>query len=148
MKIKLHWGNAIFIYFTIFLTLAAIFIIFSFRQKVELVEKDYYNKGANYTEQIHINSRSEGYQDSIQLKLKDNFIEVTMCESLQQKANAVYIHFFRPSDENLDLKYEIPTNNPSFLISNDEFKTGRYIAKIKWSFANDLYMIEKDLFVN
>ena len=143
---KLHWGNAIFIFFTIFLTLAAIFITFSFRQKVDLVESDYYEQGANYTNQININNRSEIFQDSISISSSSEFVEINLSNSIKENTNYIHIHFFRPSDENLDLKYELNTNE-DHQISTSKFSKGRYIAKIKWESENETYMVQKDLFI-
>ena len=56
-------------------------MVFSFRQNIDLVERDYYDKGANYTEQIEINKRSEIYQDSINTKAGD-IISIEFCESI------------------------------------------------------------------
>ena len=65
MKLKFNWGTGIFLFLVVFLLACAAFIYFAFTQDVNLVHKDYYEKGVNYTEQMEINARSIAYQDSV-----------------------------------------------------------------------------------
>ena len=55
---KFNWGTGIFMFLALFLLASAAFIIFAVRQDVNLVHKDYYEKGVDYTEQMNVNSRS------------------------------------------------------------------------------------------
>ena len=64
---KLNWGYSIILFFVVFCSVMIGIMIFAFRQTNDLVTEDYYEKGADYTRQMELNSRSAAYQDSIQI---------------------------------------------------------------------------------
>jgi hypothetical protein len=140
---KFNWGHGIFIFLTIFVILAIAFIVFSLNQDIDLVSKDYYNKGASFSEQIEINRRSENYIDSINIVINQTNVSVLLSSSLQNSNDTITAYFYRPSDKNSDFsltsimteKIEIPTN---------KLKKGRYIIKFSWKHDNETYNIEKE----
>lgn len=144
---KLHWGNAIFIFFAIFITLAIVFMVFAFRQKIDLVEDDYYNKGASFSKQIEINQRSEIYSDSIKINLIDGTVELYVCEEIKQTVEFINVYFFNPSDKKMDAKFVLDTKKVPLQINKDEILPGRYIVKFSWEVGNEVFNVEEELFV-
>ena len=102
---KLNWGQSIFLFFVIFISLAAAFIIFSLRQNNDLVTDDYYEKGADYTHQMEINSRSVVYQDSIKLSDQNYLLIARFSKSIDMMTDTMRIYFFRPSDRKSDFEF-------------------------------------------
>lgn len=145
---KLHWGNALVIYFAIFLTLAASFIIFSLKQNNDLEDVDYYNKGANYSTQIEINKRSTAYTDSIRITQTSETISINFSNYLANKAEAMHIHFYRPSNKKFDYQLTIDSLNLNNELSKAKLAKGRYIVKFTWLLNESDYALEQTVFID
>jgi hypothetical protein len=144
---KLHWGNAIVIFFALFLSLAAFFIVFSFRQNNDLEDDDYYEKGAGYSNQIEINNRSVVFNDSITITPLENSINFNFCQTILNNSGAVQVHFYRPSAKEFDYNISLNTGDSVFAIEKSKLLEGRYIVKLSWIMDNLTYAFEKDLMV-
>jgi hypothetical protein len=144
---KFNWGHSITAFFAVFITLAIVFIIFSLKQNNDLVEKDYYKKGADYTSQMKINQRSKIFEDSVSLKLSDDYAIVSLSNSIVTKADTLNALFFRPSDKKLDnyIKTSIAGDNIKIPLSG--FVRGRYIVHLSWTMNGDVFMLKKDVFI-
>lgn len=142
---KLHWGNAIFIFFTIFISLSIIFVIFSLRQDNDLTQENYYEKGANYTQQIHTNQRSAIYNDSISIKQINNSVLVTLPSSVYNYTDSLKVHFYNPSSKSKDFKVLLSSLSDTNYIEIESIFKGRYIMKLHWLKENSDYMLDKQI---
>ena len=89
---KFTWGTGIFLFLVVFLAACAVFIIFASRQQVNLVHKDYYEKGVDYSEQMKVDERSKPFARSFETKSTDKFFVVEVDESLLNKMDSGTIH--------------------------------------------------------
>jgi len=144
---KLHWGNAIVIFFALFLSLAAFFIVFSFRQNNDLEDDDYYEKGAGYSNQIEINNRSVVYKDSIDITANENSINFYFCKTILTSSQEVKVHFYRPSAKELDFTTTLNTSDSVYKIEKSKLVEGRYIVKINWTMAGQSYDFSREVMV-
>lgn len=145
---KLHWGNAIFIFFTLFISLNIVFIVFSFRQDIELVDKDYYEKGANYTHHMKIQKRSVAYNDSIFATDSENNIVIALPISFKQNIKELDLYFYNPSSKSKDYNRHITSITDTLFIEKTHIASGRYTIKIKWTMNQDDYLVEKVIDIN
>ncbi len=143
---KFNWGHGIFIFLTIFVILAITFIVFSLNQDNDLVTKDYYDKGANFSEQIEINKRSEIFKDSINVNISNSIISIIPSGSLQNVTDTLTSHFYRPSDKNSDFS-QIAIMSEKIEIPKSKLKKGRYIIKFSWIHMNNTYNTEKEIYI-
>lgn len=141
---KFNWGTAIFLFFTVFIALCISFIVFALRQSQDLVENDYYEKGAGYTRQMEINKRSEMYRDSIGIYPEDSQVVFKVSKLMEAKVDSILVFFYRPSDKREDYKTIIKPGK-SMEISKKSLTTGRYIVKLSWISDSDVYMLEKEI---
>ena len=144
---KLNWGQSIFLFFVIFITLAVVFIIFSLRQNNDLVTDDYYEKGADYTHQMEINSRSFVYQDSIKLSDQNNLLIARFSKSRDIMTDTMFIYFFRPSDKKSDFEFWVLLNSDSIVIDKSNLIKGRYQVKFQWSQNKESFFVQKEVFI-
>lgn len=145
---KLHWGNAIVIFFTLFISLGIFFIIFSLRQHNDLVDDNYYEKGAAYTLKIEIDKRSALFTDSITIKNKGQEFILNFSTSITTNTDIIKVHFYRPSNKKFDFKTSIDPTTSDFTILKSNLKKGRYIVKFTWQMSGSEYEIDKILFVD
>jgi len=144
---KLHWGNAIVIFFALFLSLAAVFIVFSLRQNNDLEDEDYYERGADYSQQIEINNRSVVYKDSIDITANENSINFNFCKTILTSSQEVKVHFYRPSAKEFDFTTTFNTSDSVYSIEKSNLVEGRYIVKINWTMAGQSYDFSKEFMV-
>jgi hypothetical protein len=143
---KLNWGQSIFVFFVIFISLAILFIVFSLRQQNDLAVEDYYEQGANYSHQMEINNRSSVYNDSIQLKVENDMLTARFSQSADAMIDTLYIEFYRPSDKRLDYGFPVILNTDSVVIDKSLLVKGRYTVKFQWNYNQNRYLVEKEYF--
>jgi len=144
---KFNWGTGILVILILFLIACAVFITFAMRQDVNLVHKDYYEKGVDYTEQMHINARSAALTDSIQVLLKDDHLQVDFEESIVSKLDSGRVLLYRPSNSKMDITYPMIFTENSLNINRNNLVSGRYIIKLSWYSDGLKYEIDKPVVI-
>jgi hypothetical protein len=140
---KFNWGTGILIFLILFLAACAAFIIFALRQDVNLVHKDYYEKGVDYTDQMNINSRSAQFQDKIRIETKDEYLIISFEESLVTNIDSGKVLLYRPSNSNQDVLFPMTFSDNSIKIPKENLISGRYILKLSWYSDGLKYEIDK-----
>lgn len=142
---KFNWGTGILIFLILFLAACAVFITFAMRQDVNLVHKDYYEKGVDYTEQMNVNTRSLPFKNDFKVTNQNDFLVVDIEESLSVKIDSGKVLMFRPSNSKQDILFDLKANSSSITLPKENLITGRYILKIYW-YSNGLkYEIDRDV---
>jgi hypothetical protein len=133
---KFNWGTGIFLFLALFLAAAAVFIIFAARQQVNLVHKDYYDEGVDYSEQMRVDARSRTFSHSFKTKCTDDYFVIQVDEKLVAKMDSGNIHLYRPSDFTKDLSSSFIKNekdfSSGFKLNKKKLLNGRYILKFTW----------------
>ncbi|WP_297088468.1 FixH family protein [uncultured Draconibacterium sp.] len=144
---KFNWGTGIFLFLLLFLLGSAVFITFAVRQQVNLVHKDYYEQGVDYTEQMRVRSRSKAYGNALKTSSNERFFIVDIDESLISRIDSGTIHMFRPSDYTKDIQSSFlgkeSTDNLRFEFDKQALISGRYILKFSWYAGGVKYEIER-----
>ena len=144
---KYSWGTGIFVFLIVFLIACGIFIWFAYSQKLNLVEKDYYEKGAHHTKQMEIEQRSIHYFNQIYFEEDQYNIIVFFPDQFSDELKSGKILFFRPSDNYRDIEFVIKLKNNKQIINKKDLIQGRYLIKISWE-SDQVYYIEKEFFVH
>lgn len=144
---KFTWGHGIIVFFITFLTWIISFVIFSFGENNDLVTKDYYKQGADYSTHMAIDSRSRPYKDSISIKNLEDMVIVAFSSSLLSNTSDKEIYFYRPSNKEDDLKLLATPNNKVSKVSKNQLKKGRYKVSFSWKMNGEKYKIVKDFTV-
>ncbi|QGY43236.1 hypothetical protein GM418_06050 [Maribellus comscasis] len=129
---KWNWGTGIFIFLTLFLMASAGFIIFAINQDVNLVHRDYYEKGVDYTEQMNVNARSVPYKNALNVNLQNDVFQIDIDDLLAAKIDSGNVLLFRPSSSKNDVLISLNKQAKTIQISKDELINGRYILKFSW----------------
>jgi len=139
---KFNWGTGIFIFLTVFLLACTVFIIFAFRQDVNLVHEDYYQKGADYSDQMEVDARSVKYYNSFQTYMDGGFFIVDFEESLAMKIDSGMALLYRPSDSDEDMKFAFDSMK-RIVVPREDLISGRYILKMYWYTEGLKYEVDK-----
>ncbi len=144
---KFNWGTGIFIFLILFLLAAAGFIVFAFNQDVNLVHKDYYEKGVNYTEQMNVDARSVQYKNGFKISNTDKYLIVSLDEPLSAKIDSGSLILFRPSDSKYDIFMPVEKQATAIRFSKSVLISGRYILKFSWYSEGLKYEVDKPVSV-
>ncbi|NOR74224.1 MAG: hypothetical protein GQ525_03590 [Draconibacterium sp.] len=129
---KFNWGTGIFIFLILFLLAATAFMIFAARQGINLVHKDYYEKGVNYTEQMEIDARSVEYKNAFKITNTDKQFIVDIEKSLSLKIDSGNLILFRPSNSKQDIILTVEQQTQQITFKKEDLINGRYILKFYW----------------
>lgn len=144
---KFNWGTGILIFLILFLIACAVFITFAMRQDVNLVHKNYYEKGVDYTEQMHVNARSVSLADSIRILISDDLLQVDFAASLVSKIDSGKVLLYRPSSSKLDITLPLIFAENNLTINRSNLVSGRYIIKLSWYSKGLKYEIDKPVII-
>ena len=144
MKFKLNWGNSILLFFIGFVSLAFYFIAFSLRHHNDLVVKDYYEKGANYTDQMNTDARSLQFIDSIQMIQESDYMEFRVAPSILNATPKIVVYCYRAMDERDDITQEFSPKD-RIAIDKSLFARGRYDITVSWELDGEAYQVKKQI---
>jgi hypothetical protein len=145
---KFDWGKGILLFFVVFLTLATIFIVFSLRQNNDLVTDDYYEQGADYTNQMETNQRSAIYADSLIFSQNQQTVTIVFCPDIVAGGKELTLHFYYAPDKQKDYILQNTSISDSVVISKKLLAHGRNILKTSWKMKERDYYLEKTIFID
>ena len=140
---KFNWGTGILIFLILFLLACAAFIIFAMRQDVNLVHKDYYEKGVDYTDKMNVDARSMQFLDKIQISYNNKFLLVDFDKSLVSKIDSGKVLLYRPSSSKQDVNFTMTFFEGTLKIPKGNLVSGRYVLKLSWYSEGLKYEIDK-----
>jgi hypothetical protein len=129
----------------LFLAACAAFIIFAMRQDVNLVHKDYYEKGVDYTEQMNADERSVQFENKIQVDYNDEYLLINFEKSLAANIDSGKVLLYRPSNINQDILFPLIFSENTIKIPKENLISGRYILKLTWYSEGFKYNIDKTM---
>jgi len=144
---KFNWGTGILIFLILFLLACGLFITFAMRQDVSLVHEDYYEKGADHSQQMLVDARSAQYKNAIGTEIKEAALFINIESSLAEKMDSARFHLFRPSDGKYDIQSSFDSSENPFIIPGEELISGRYILKVYWTWEGLNYEIDQAVFI-
>ena len=144
----LIWPISIFVVYMMFALLLVGKVISSQQNDVELVRKDYYEKGVEYQKQIDRIERTKQLAFKPELKLNANGQSARLIfpEAIRSGGVEGTIEFFRPSDVNLDFEFPIQLDaNGAQPLDLTNRKSGFWRVKLNWTHQNLSYYQEMAL---
>ncbi|WP_167609810.1 FixH family protein [Maribellus sediminis] len=140
---KFTWGTGIFLFLVLFLAASAVFIVFASKQQVNLVHKDYYEKGVDYSEQMRVIERSKPYNHSITINTDNDFLNVAIASELAAKIDSGSMYLYRPSDKEQDITASVSAHSSSVQFKKADLINGRYILKFSWYTDGTKYEVSR-----
>ena len=132
----MNWGKGITIAFILFALFIGSLVVIAFRTDFYLVSDDYYEKEIAYEDQIQRIKANEELASKISFEYdKGNASALfQLPDELKGRQVKGVIHFFRPSDANLDQKIEMKFDDQgSMAIDMAALKKGLWRIKLEFS---------------
>lgn len=141
---KWNWGTKIFIAIVLFMALIIGFVIASFQNTVNLVEKDYYPKGQVYQTRLDEIKNATSLRDKFIIENNETAVVLTLPDL---NADTASINFFRPSGTNFDRLFDISSGDTIYEFPRNEFIRGKYKIKVYWKSDGIANYFERDFFI-
>ncbi|HCS19006.1 MAG TPA: hypothetical protein DIW47_00330 [Bacteroidetes bacterium] len=137
---KLHFGHGVLFFGILFAGFVIYLVVQMVSQRVDLVEKDYYERGLEYQSVID-NKKNEkvGFsciQDKDKLLVKKISTEA---------AGACRLVFYRPSDSRLDTSFVIPIRGETGIADLMGLEKGMWRYTLSYQEGADWYYQQEDI---
>jgi hypothetical protein len=144
---KFNWGIGIALFLTLFMVALISFVIFAWRQDVNLVHKDYYEKGVDYSARMDMDIRSAPFADRISVVNLRDSVCITFPKILADRIDSGNVLFFRPSGHLLDTQFPMALRDSLIFAEKAKLVPGRYIVKISWYSGGVEFEVDKTFIV-
>lgn len=144
---KFNFGTGIIIFLALFMGGLLSFVIFAYRQDINLVHDNYYEKGVDHSQQMAKTERSMVYNDIIEVTDEGKVINIVFPETLAPAIQNGQVTFFRPSDHLKDFTKPLTFTGSTHSEPKDKLIPGRYIVKIEWQFNNLDFEVDKTVHI-
>jgi len=144
----MNWGWKIVVVYGAFVVMTLGMVFYFMGHKVDLVAEDYYKQEIEYQDQIDKISNARMLKEPISFEYNASERKVKLTFPSEHLDNSLVgtIHFYRPSDSDLDKKFRInPTESGDQTLSVGSLNKGLWKVKISWTTADKAYYDEKTL---
>jgi len=147
--VKFNWGFKIAAFYIGFVAFMIAIAAYSFTQDVNLVSDDYYKDEINYQSQIEMEKRTNALDEQLKITSNTNFIKFSFPQLFMGKEISGEIHFYRPSDSNIDILTDVEPNDSLVqFYSTEEFEKGLWRVKVTWTVDSLDYFNQKIIMMN
>lgn len=133
----------------VFIALMAMMVVYSFRQDLNMVTDNYYEKDLQYQQQIEKikNTRSLIEKPQVLYRSTDKIVSITFPERINNDIEGE-IQLFRPSDHKMDKSYKISLDEYGRqLIHVSALSRGEWYVKLMWTDQHDEFYDEVKIFI-
>jgi len=142
---KMNWGTGLAIWLIIFVIAIMTFVTFAFNQDVNLVNKEYYQKGVNYDNIRIERERGKADKQHFTINQEGENVLLTFDKDYFASIKVSDVQFYRPSDRREDLHLQFETN--TLLVPKSKLIKGRYSLNISWEKDGEKYLLEEYFFL-
>lgn len=140
---RFHWGHGLAIGMIGFIVYIMSMVIPAMMMDFDLETEDYYAKELKFQGQIDKSQNYAQLEDKIELEQSNNEFIINM----PHVADSGSIYFYRPSDKDLDRRFNLQNNNAEQRISSLDLEKGKYQLRIEWIKDKVDYYFEKNITV-
>ncbi|PWJ41005.1 FixH family protein [Sediminitomix flava] len=148
MKFKFHFGHGIIITFILFAGMILNFVFKSFDVPINMVTKDYYQDDGAVNTRAKKISNTEPYLEEIDIALAEEKQLAVLSMPTQMTGAEGIVHFYRPSDEHQDVKYELVLNEKGHQVFQiKDLSKGHWVVILEWSKDELDYYTQNNIFI-
>lgn len=142
---NMNFGHKIAIVYTLFVVFIVSLVTFCVKQKdIFLVSSDYYKKEIAYQDEIDKYANARGLTRPVKIVVSGEFLTFEFPEELQGASGE--IHFYRPSDANLDFKVPVRIDpDHTQKVAVGRLVKGQWVVKMEWSKDGKNYLKEEKI---
>lgn len=142
---KLNWGHWLVIFMALFMLFIISLVFMMSREKVSLVETNYYERGMQYENELQKYANTKGLDHKLEYHPEKN--QLVFTSALGGNVSGI-ASFYRPSDSDLDFKKSFTLNEfGACTLSTEGMKIGVWRVTLEWQVNNDTLAITKDIYI-
>ncbi len=141
---KLHFGKKIAIFYSLFVIFLVTMVYRSTQQQFDLVVPNYYEVDLKYQEVIDAAKNANSLTEPVKISKSQLGIEIHIPQEAGRVEKGV-IEFYKPDNASQDFRVQLAGNEQT--VARSMFRTGKYVAKMKWESGGKTYYKEETLFL-
>ena len=144
------WPCAIGTFFAVFIAFIAAFITWAIRQKIDLVNKDYYADEILYQKQIDTAARTAPFESQIELDydVARRAIRIRLPAEHASARPSGRICLYRPSDARQDLELPLaPDRDGAQCVDASRLQPGLWQVRMEWKAGVENFSFAKKIIV-
>jgi len=146
MKLKMNWGTGIAALYIVFVIGMLGLVMGTMQHSVDLVTPDYYAQELVFQQQIDKVKRSSALDENAKIRLVDGVINIRFPETFSTNTLGGKINLFCPSNSQNDMIIPVKVNEfNEQVIALTSIASGKYIVKLDWEAAGQMYYAEQIL---
>jgi len=144
---KLNWGNALLLFFILYIGLLVRIVIKSFQVDHSLVVNNYYEHDIRYQDKLDkISNRSLLTQD-LRIKLNPTSNTLSLDFGSLPATQEAIVELYRASDQAADFTRVVRDFKAQTLIQLGDLQPGRWKVKVEWKDLKRTYYKEKNIYI-
>lgn len=149
---KINWGTAIVIAFSIFISFILYFVIkvqSDSKYDNDLVVEEYYKYDANFGDEMKRVQNAEDLVAKPLISLTTTGVTIVFPDTFVPKNIKGKVSLYRPSNKKLD--FEIPislSDATTLLIPKKSLAGGRWDINMEWQYGGKSYLSKETIYVN
>lgn len=143
----MNWGHGITILTISFICFMTFLVVGAFRQNVDLVTENYYQKELEFQDRIDRKKNQQKLKGTIQCIQKDDEIQLQFPSEISPDSIQGALVLFCPSDAAKDVLLPVTVTNGMQRINKKQLSKGMYRLQLEYSSMGTNYYYEKDLMI-
>lgn len=138
------WPYAIMAWFAVFITAMVVWIVYASRQRMDLVNSDYYAQEILYQERIDAAARANGKAE-LAYDAAKQLITIQIPDG--QKIAEGEIHFYCPNNAKLDHNVKLALNAGTQQLDSRSLRAGLWKVRVHWRAEGVDFYTDKNIVI-
>ncbi|CAM4040351.1 FixH family protein [Flavobacterium weaverense] len=149
---KINWGTAIVIAFSLFISFILYFVIkvqSDSKYDNDLVVEEYYKHDAKFGDEMERIQNAQDLKSKPIITIVEEGVTIVFPTTLVPKNIKGKVSLYRPSNKKLD--FEIPislSDATTLLIPKKSLAGGRWDINMEWKYDGKLYLTKETIYIN
>lgn len=143
----MNWGHKIAAFYILFACGIIFLVVQSSRQKVDLVEKDYYEQELAYQNRINATENARQLKGAVEVFSSPGKLLILLPEEMKGKQAEAEVYLYCPSDAGKDYKKKVSFNDRQTELELPAGLSGAFTLKLDWKAGGKSYYYQENLFL-
>ena len=145
MKIAIHWGVAVAVFYTAFALSTVGFVAFAMTRDVELVSDDYYERALAHDRHMQAVANGDALGPGVITTDSQRNVRLRVPVEVVATMHGT-VTFYRASDAHADRTVAItPAGGGSVVLPTTGLASGRWRLQVQWTSGGRDYYVEREL---
>ena len=145
MKLRIHWGVAVAIFYTAFALSTVGFVVFAMTRDVELVSDDYYAQALGHDQHMQAVANADALGHAVSARVDGGQVSLQFPAAMASRIRGTAT-LYRAADARADRQLAlVPAADGTQAVPVAGLATGHWRIKLQWSADERDYYTERDI---